>query len=213
MSTYQSVLLTGFGPFPGIPVNASGLLATRLAAAGRAAFPKVSFATAQVPTEWTDGPRRARAAILRNTPTLIIHFGVSQRAKGFVIERQGVNACCAEPDGAGHMPLADCLDAVGPKARKATLPVVAIKRRLKAQGLPVALSDDAGEYLCNAVLFHSLAMAKSGDHGARVGFVHIPASLVGAGRDGLEPEPGCPLTWDTAIVGGLAIIQACLDEG
>jgi pyroglutamyl-peptidase len=213
MSAKSSVLLTGFGPFPGIPVNASGLLATRLAAAGRAAFSDVSFATAQVPTEWTDGPKRARAAILRNTPTLIIHFGVSQRAQGFVIERQGVNACCAEPDGAGHMPLADCLESAGPKARKATLPIAQIARNLKAQGLPVALSSDAGEYLCNAVLFHSLAMATRSDHHARVGFVHIPDSLVGAGRNGLEPTPDCPLTWDTAIAGGLAIIRTCLAEG
>jgi pyroglutamyl-peptidase len=211
MSAQQTILLTGFGAFPGIPVNASGLLATRLAAAARPQFGDVRFATAQVPTEWTAGPRRARAAIMRTKPTIIIHFGVSQRAKGFVIERQGVNACCAEPDGAGHMPLADCLDAVGPRARKATLPIVAIEQRLKALGLPVARSSDAGAYLCNAVLFHSLAMAKRGDHGARVGFVHIPDSLVGAGRNGLEPAPGCPLTWPTAITGGLAIIQACLD--
>lgn len=213
MTAKATVLLTGFGPFPGIPVNASGLLATRLATAARAHFPGVDFATAQLPTEWTQGPRRARAAIMRVKPTLIIHFGVSQRAQGFVIERQGVNACCAEPDGAGSMPLADLLDPSGPKTRKATLPVATIARDLKALGLPVALSSDAGAYLCNAVLFHSLAMAKNGDHAARVGFVHIPDSLVGAGRDGLKPMPECPLTWDAAVAGGLAILKTCLNEG
>ena len=62
------------------------------------------------------------------------------------------------------------------------LPLEAIASQLEDLGHPVALSDDAGRFLCNYIYFHSLrlsAVASSGRYGKGKGnttslFVHVP---------------------------------------
>jgi pyroglutamyl-peptidase len=206
-----TILLTGFGSFPGVAVNASGLLVTRVARAARRRFPNSTITTLVLPTEWQRGPQRVKAAIARAQPDIAIHFGVSSEARGFVIERRGVNACAAMPDGAGHLPALALLEPDGPPQRSSTLPVATIVKRLTARGLPAVASSDAGTYLCNAVLFQSLALASADRLGMIAGFIHIPASLAGGGIDGRGPAPGCPLTLTDALTGGLEIIAACLE--
>jgi pyroglutamyl-peptidase len=186
------------------------LLAPRIGRAARGRFPGHTIATLVLPTEWARGPSRVAAAVARIKPDIAIHFGVSPLAKGFVIERRGVNACVATPDGAGHLPSLAVLDPDGPGLRAVTLPVVDIVKRLKAVGLPVATSDDAGQYLCNAVLYSSLTQGAQG--GMKAGFVHIPASLAGGGPDQRAPMPGCQLTHAELIDGSLELIAACLER-
>ena len=45
-----------------------------------------------------------------------------------------------------------------------------------------------------------------------VGFVHVPADLVGHGDDGCSQRPGCRLDMPAAVAGSLAIIAACLED-
>ena len=116
----------------------------RLASAARRRFAGVAIHSAILPTEWSQGPARAKAAYERVSPDVSIHFGVSGRAEGFVIERRGINVCLKTEDGAGHLPPLAVLDPEGSKRRAVTLPVAGIVARLKRMGLPVATSDDGG---------------------------------------------------------------------
>ncbi len=209
-----SVLITGFGPFPGVAVNASGMLVPRLARAARRRFVGVHVHTAILPTEWGRGPARARAAHERASPDISIHFGVSGRAQGFVIERRGVNVCLHTEDGAGKLPPLDVLDPNGPKRRAVTLPVAGIVARLKSLGLPAVTSDDAGSYLCNAVLYQSLGLTGADARGmgcGMAGFVHLPSSL--APSPLADEGHSGPLTFEQALAGSLEIIAVCLDAG
>jgi pyroglutamyl-peptidase len=214
MTTSRTVLLTGFGPFPGIPVNASGLLVPLIARAARKRFPHVVFKSLVLPTEWKRGPARVMAAIERDEPAVVIHYGVSPRAGGFVVERRAVNVCLATADGAGHHPIQPVLRSDGPERRSATLPVKAIIAGLKGAGIPVAGSDDAGTYLCNAVLYHSLGRAtpRRTDTTMMAGFVHLPASLAGGGGDHRSPRDDCPITRAQVIEGSMLMIELCLSS-
>jgi pyroglutamyl-peptidase len=201
----RSVLITGFGPFPGMPVNASMRLLRELAQRAPHQFPGVRFATALLATEWRDTPQRLERLLWDSAPDLVLHFGVSPRARGFEIEARARNACVALPDASGAWPSGVVLEARGCEHVPASLPVRHIVARLRRVGLPAFLSRDAGAYLCNAALYHSLRLARA-DPRRRVGFIHIPASLArprGGGATG-------PLNWEQATAGAIEVIAACL---
>lgn len=208
------ILLTGFGPFPGTPVNASALLVEHLAAAARRASPAAAITTAVLPTEWERGPAALDRLWAACRPDIAIHFGVSDRARGFVIETQAHNHCRAEADACGALPAANRHVPDGPGTYPTMLPTSAILLRLAARAIPCCSSTDAGAYLCNAIFYRSVVHAAAADRRVLSGFVHIPTCLAGGGPKGHDAEAGCALSWDAAVAGGQEIIAAaCGDYG
>lgn len=167
------MLVTGFGPFPGQPFNASAALVTALAEDGAVAALPAEIATDILPTDWRRGPALSSRLAGEFRPDAIVHFGVSARAKHFEIETRAFNAARHAPDCAGTLPEGYHVLRGAPPVLPATLPAGLLLRRLKLAGLHASLSRDAGRYLCNATLYHSLARARK--HAARVGFIHMPA--------------------------------------
>ena len=206
----STVLITGFGPFPGVPVNATMRLVPMLAEAARRAFPDVVFVTRLLDTEWETAPAHALAAMQAIAPDLVLHFGVSGRARGFEIETRARNACQYSADAAGRFPAAPHLAHPATDALRATLPVHAIVARLRAHGISAFASRDAGAYLCNTVLWRSLEAMRATPSPPRIGFVHIPASLERPGVPSRGRTGACPLTWAQALRGGLEIIAGGL---
>ncbi|MCH9807907.1 MAG: pyroglutamyl-peptidase I [Alphaproteobacteria bacterium] len=199
MSQKRKVLLTGFGPFPGVPRNATSDLVPAIAAAAHRRYPETEIVDAVLPVTWTGGPGEARRLIGRHQPDIVVHFGVSDRAEGFVIETQAANSCLAAPDADGALPPLELLGSDTGADLFSTLPCQEICTRLCDLGLRVEASSDAGGYLCNAVLFNSLKCAREN---MRVGFVHVPTGL----------EEGCKgLSMADAVRGGLEIIAVCLE--
>jgi pyroglutamyl-peptidase len=192
-----TVLLTGFGPFPGVPLNASGLLVRKLAPLARRQYPHNRFVAAVLPTEWRRAPVRVAKLHLRCAPILALHFGVASGARDIRLEALAQNACRPSRDAAELLPLASSLAAGGPDSRRATIDVPAIARALSARDIPCSVSEDAGGYLCNAVLYQSLA-ASGAD--CKVGFVHIPTELSEA-----------PLDLNRAVEAALIIIASSLE--
>jgi pyroglutamyl-peptidase len=206
-----SVLITGFGPFPGVPSNATMQLLPQLAQVAPRFFPDVRFAFEVLPTEWSAGPRRLQVLLAAVVPDLAVHFGVSSRARGFEIEQRARNACAATPDASGALPAAAAVCELGPQYLPASLPVPHVVARLRRLGIAAFVSRDAGTYLCNAALYHSLASTRdAANAGRRVGFVHIPAALARPGGANRGRSGPCPLTWQQALDGALEILATCL---
>jgi pyroglutamyl-peptidase len=162
-------------------------------------------------TEWAAAPRRLDGLLADVRPDLVLHFGVSSRARGFEVEQRAANVCVQMPDAAGILPPGERLSADGAEHLKASLPVQHIVARLRARGIPAFVSRDAGGYLCNATLYHSLGCAREAP-GRRVGFVHIPATLGRPGAANRGRVGACRLTWEQAAAGGLEILAACLGQ-
>jgi pyroglutamyl-peptidase len=205
------VLLTGFAPFPGVPVNATMALVAELAAEAGRRFYGMTVSAGLLPTEWQAAPRQLEDLLADARPDLILHFGVSARARGFEIERRGQNRCLPQPDAVGALPAAVAVRAGGPDTLPVSLPVSYIVARLRSRRIPAFASRDAGGYLCNATLYNSLAVARAHPN-RRVGFIHIPASLAHAGRSREGRYGSCPLSWAQALDGGLEIMAACLNR-
>ena len=206
-----TVLLTSFGPFPSVPANATQVLVPKLADAARVAYPGIAFEVRTLPTEWDAGLHHLDGLYAAIAPSVALHFGVSSRARGFEVEARGRNRRAFLPDAAGAFPSAPALRAEGAEYLASTVPVSAIVARLRRRGLPAFVSRDAGTYLCNAALYMALDTARRQARDHRIGFIHLPSSLlVEDRRPQLGPHPRCPLTWRDALDGGLEIIGAAL---
>ena len=201
MASGARVVVTGFEPFPGAPVNPT----ERLVAALRAAPPSfegvAAFRAEILPVDYAAvGPRLS--AIGRDfAPDIAIHFGLANECVGFRLERLARNRFGADrPDNAGVLREGGAVCA-GPETLPSGLPLEAIARRLAGLGLPVEWSDDAGGYLCNTVFMLSRAHACAGFAPDRSGFVHVPPTGEGS---------GFPLSDAGLMAGALAIVEECV---
>jgi pyroglutamyl-peptidase len=191
------VLVTGFGPFPGIERNASEALVLSV---GRSeAPPRLDVATAIIPVAWAEARSFARRAIAGFEPHAVLHFGVSKRAATFEIETRAFNRSGPKEDAAGVVRPAAPLIHAGRPVFKSSLPPLALLRALRASGYPAELSRDAGRYLCNAVFYWSLADGEA--HGRLVSFIHMPA--LGAAAE-VRPR----LTMDEAVDAARILVRA-----
>lgn len=205
-----TVLLTAFGPFPTQPVNATMALVEALARSAKRAFPDVVIVTEVLATEWHSAPRRVSDLVDAHAPDVAVHFGISSRARGFEIEARGRNHCGMVADAAGITPWSTVLSPDGPEWLSTNLPASTIVHRLRQRGIPAFVSWDAGSYLCNALLYHALVLARGNPALRRNGFVHIPHDLPAPGRRASARPRSSPMTFDQAVDGGLEIIAACL---
>lgn len=186
----RRLLVTGFGPFPGVPENPSGAAARALNGATLSSKSQ-SFRVVgvELPTEWAEAWPRLAAAVGACAPHALIMLGVSRRA-GIEVERIARNHRSARPDAAGTVADASTvLDPFGPAELHSTLPWAAFERPAEVsgeaiggevsgearmgtvEGFGIGTSTDAGDYLCNFIFYKALRHLPG--IGPR-GFVHLP---------------------------------------
>jgi len=183
------VLLAGFGPFPGAPVNPSALLVAAVARRRRPALAGLQLSTHVFAT--------AYAAVDRDLPKLfaadpdaVLIFGLAGRRRRLCIETRARNAVSLLfPDAAGHRPPAAAIAPDQPRARRGNAPFARLLAAVRPSGFPAQLSRDAGRYLCNYVYWRALQRVRNGT--PLVAFVHIPPSgrAVPARRGRRRPPP------------------------
>lgn len=210
MRKRDTILLTGFGPFPGIAENASQRLVPKLAHLAARRFSAHRVVSRILPTEWERAPARLQDLYERERPKLVLHFGVSAGADAYVIETLAHNKCKLAPDAAGALPRDDIVVKGGPQELAARLPATQIVERLHAIKVPAVLSRDAGSYLCNAILYRSLMLAEQIPELETVGFLHIPSTIPPALLKSQVAPGEMRFDWGTALIGGLEIIRTCL---
>jgi pyroglutamyl-peptidase len=207
-----TIVLTGFGPFPGVDSNATSDLISELTEAARTRFPEHEVIGEVLPVEWQRAPKVLKRLLAGARAVLALHFGVSPEARGFQIELVGRNQRGARPDASGELPNCEAVIATGPAMLASTLPAERILTRLTRAGFPCCTSNNAGNYLCNALMYHSLTAARAQPTPFLSGFVHVPASLQRTScPQGVVGEK-CALTWTAAVAGSIEIIAACLES-
>ena len=201
----KKIMLTGFGPFPGVQRNATEKYVPELAKASSEKLKNrnIDIAYEILPAQWKAAPTRAVQAITHIRPHLILHFGVAKDIDGFAIERIARNTCAISPDACDEMPEFNCVEPNGPKNLYVSIPAQHIVHRLRLQGYPAELSKDAGEYICNAVFYTSLRTAQAAGTDCQIGFTHLPEDL---GRT------SCALTWNDALRGGVKLLELCIEK-
>jgi pyroglutamyl-peptidase len=195
------VLLTGFAPFGGEPVNPSQEIARALDGATLAGQRVIG---AVLPTEFARALPALYDLLDAHRPTLVLATGQAGGRAGISLERVAINLIDARiADNAGAQPIDVPVVENAPKAYFSTLPLKAMLARLRAAGLPAAISYSAGTFVCNQVFFglaHRLAKRRRGTRG---GFVHVPYLPEQAARH--APAPAMPLA------DMIAAVRLCLE--
>lgn len=167
----RTVLLTGFEPFGGQEVNPSELAARALD--GRV-IGRHRVVSRVLPCVFGDAAKVLRGELRALRPSLVICAGEAGGRAEIAVERVAINVDDARMcDNAGAQPIDRPIAARGPAAYWSTLPIKAIARALHAEGLPVAISQSAGTFVCNHV-FYALMRSLARRRGVRGGFVHVP---------------------------------------
>ncbi len=192
------VLLTGFGPFPGASVNPSAwlakTLAERVSGLGHALHAEI------LPTEWEPITGLTQRLHDRLQPHVTIHFGLSQRASGFRIERSAHNRASLRADAAGALPRSHVILPQGRVRLDTSLSASALATHLNERGIEAAPSRSAGRYLCNFLYYLSLDWAARQEGARCVLFVHMP----------LGPSDGGPMSEARLLDGAEAILRFAL---
>ena len=171
IADHQPILVTAFEPFGGEKLNPTEqVLGTLPDAIGGYAIHKLLL-----PVEFVKARERVMAEYDRIRPVAVIMLGQAGGRSAITPETTAVNMMIGaedgflSPDNAGYAP--DHLPIVegGPESLQSTLPIDRIIEAVRAAGIPCERSDDAGQYVCNTVLYSML------EHSAvPTGFIHVP---------------------------------------
>lgn len=181
------VLITGFGAFPGAPVNPSAALVKALARRRRPAFAGVERATHVFATVYA-AVDRDLPKLLAQKPDIVLMFGLAARRRELCVEIRARNAVSLLfPDAAGSRAKRGAIVAGGPSWRKGNAPFSRLLRAARTGAVASRLSRDAGRYLCNYIYWR--ALERSRDGAPLVQFIHIPSVRIASQRPSKHRRP------------------------
>lgn len=167
----MKVLITGFEPFGNEKVNPSWLAVKGLPDKLYGA----EIIKVQLPVVFYEANKQLGEMIRRQTPDIIIGVGQAGGRSAIAIERVAINCDDARiPDNNGNQPID--LDVVpgGPSAYFSSLPIKAISHKIRAFGIPCSVSNSAGTYVCNHLMYGICHIIATEYPAARGGFIHVP---------------------------------------
>ncbi len=191
----KRLLITGFDGFGGDSLNPSSMAVAKLPEQiGNFVLCKLS-----IPTRFGEAARCVLDAAADFHPDLILCVGLAGGRDAVTPERIAVNIRDARiPDNGGFQPKGQRVDPQGPAAYFSTVPVEKMAEAIRAAGIPGTVSNSAGAFVCNDVLYTLLHHYR--DTAVQVGFIHVPRI----------PELGSPsLPLETIVRALTAAIAAC----
>jgi pyroglutamyl-peptidase len=211
-----TILLTGFGPFPGAPFNPTGPLVTELARRRSPGLRNVHRIAHVFQTSYAAVDRELPALLARARPDALLMFGLASRRRHISVETRARNAITgAVADASGHLPTESLIAPGECAALSLRGPAQRLVTAARAAGMQAALSGDAGSYLCNYLCWRAGEAAER-DGGPRlIAFVHVPNVHAinvqrPTARRHCRRRPRPPITLDDLIRAGEAIMRAAL---
>ncbi len=167
----MKLLLTAFDPFGGESVNpaleAVKLVADRIG--------DIDIVKLEVPTVFRKSIETVVAAMEREKPDYVLCVGQAGGRFGITPERVAINLDDARiKDNEGNQPIDAPIFEDGEPAYFSNLPVKAMVEEIKKAGLPASLSNTAGTFVCNHLMYGVLYTIDKKYGGVKGGFVHVP---------------------------------------
>jgi len=169
----KTLLLTGFEPFLEFPVNPSGAVAEALDGEEIGDYKVVSRI---LPVEFDRSAEKLFEYFKEVNPDAVISIGLAGGRNRITPERIAINCNDGVKDNNGLTPEDQSIVEEGPAAYFSTLPIRRFVNILEKNGYPAEISNSAGTYLCNNVMYNMLHYIETQQKQCIAGFVHIPAS-------------------------------------
>ncbi len=167
----MKLLLTAFDPFGGDAINPA-LEAVKLVADKIGRFDIVKL---EVPTVFRKSIDTVAKAIEEEKPDVVLCIGQAGGRFEITPERVAINVDDARiKDNEGNQPIDTKIFEDGENAYFTTLPIKAMVEAIREANLPAAVSNTAGTFVCNHLMYGVLyTLAKKYPH-IKGGFTHVP---------------------------------------
>lgn len=167
----MKILVSGFDPFGGEKVNPAIESVKRLPDT----ILDAQIIKLEIPTVIGKSIQKIEEAVALHQPDVVLSVGQAGGRPNLTIERVGINVDdCRIPDNEGNQPIDTKIVADGPDAYFVTLPIKAMVAHIQSKGIPAAVSNTAGTFICNHVTYGVRHLAATKYPAMRTGFIHIP---------------------------------------
>ena len=167
----MKILVTGFDPFGGEKVNPALEAVKSLPSVIHGA----EIRWVEIPTVFYKSSEVLEAEIVRYQPDVVLCIGQAGGRASLTPERVAINQDDARiPDNQGNQPIDTPIRLDGEAAYFSTLPIKAMVQAIKEVGLPATVSNTAGTFVCNHLMYQALYLADKKFPNVRAGFMHIP---------------------------------------
>ena len=164
-------LVTGFTPFNGEKINPSWQIVKALPGA----ISGYKIIKLRVPTEFGRSINVVIKAIDKLKPDIVLCLGQAGGRAQMSVERVAINVNDARiVDNAGVQPIDEAIAEDAPAAYFCTLPVKAMVHSMLDQNIPAEVSNTAGTFVCNHLIFGVLHHIALRQYPIRAGFMHVP---------------------------------------
>ena len=167
----MKILVTGFDPFGGEPINPAIESVKRLPdnIAG------AEIIKLEIPTVRKKSLEKIEKAINEHNPEVILSIGQAGGRFDISIERVGINLDDFRiPDNEGNQIIDEPIFPDGENSYFVKLPVKAMVQNVQKNNIPASVSYTAGTFVCNHVLYGVLYLIEKKYKGKKSGFIHIP---------------------------------------
>jgi pyroglutamyl-peptidase len=166
-----TLLITGFTPFNGEKINPSWQVAKALPET----ISGYKIIKLRVPTEFGKSINVVTKAIDKLKPDIVLCLGQAGGRAQMSLERVAINVNDAGiADNAGVQPIDEAIAEDAPAAYFCTLPVKAMVQSMLDQNIPAEVSNTAGTFVCNHLIFSVLHHIALRQYPIRAGFMHVP---------------------------------------
>ena len=167
----MKVLVTGFEPFGGEKINPAlegvKMLEDKILGS--------EIVKIELPTVFKKSREILEKALEKERPDIVICVGQAGGRDKISIERVAINIDDAGiPDNGGNQPIDEPIFEDGDRAYFSTLPIKAIVSNLKENKIPAEISNSAGTYVCNHIMYSLLYNINKRYPNILGGFIHIP---------------------------------------
>jgi len=165
------ILVTGFDPFGQDTINPALEAVKQL--------PNEILGAAiiklEIPTKFHQSADVLNLAIQQHQPDFVVHIGQAGGRFGITPERIAINLDDARiPDNARQQPIDQAILENGPAAYFSQLPVKAMVAKMQEMGIPASVSNSAGTFVCNHIMYQTLHFCQLNYPQIRSGFIHVP---------------------------------------